>query len=135
MGRAENQAQKVKPAVTVGGEVLLREASRGEVRAISELANPIEGKSLQALAVNAEINEGIAERLAKARQRELEALTARRDRRGDKETRSSARRRSGGEIINGDSHACGFRWQGQTQNTVSRSVSTFPSIYSMTCGS
>ena len=58
---------------TVIAEALLQQASRGDVRAISELANRVEGKSVQAIDLNTGGGEGIAERLERARKRRLQA--------------------------------------------------------------
>lgn len=60
---------------TVIAEALLHEASKGDVRAISELANRIEGKPLQALDVSGEGLGGLAERLQRARQRVIEGMS------------------------------------------------------------
>jgi hypothetical protein len=60
---------------TVIAEALLQQASRGDVRAISELANRVEGKSVQAIDLNTGGGEGIAERLERARKRKLEGMT------------------------------------------------------------
>jgi L-rhamnose isomerase len=56
-----------KPWAAVIAEALLRKARRGDVRAISELANRIEGKPHQSLDVYGNI--GLAERIAEARKR------------------------------------------------------------------
>ena len=56
---------------TVIAQALLQEASKGDVRAISELANRIDCKPHQPLAVNLDAAEGLAERMAKARKRPL----------------------------------------------------------------
>jgi hypothetical protein len=58
---------------TVIAEALLHEARKGDVRAISELANRIEGKPVQAIDLNTGGGEGIAERLERARKRRLQA--------------------------------------------------------------
>ncbi|PSH04628.1 MAG: hypothetical protein CXZ00_07405 [Acidobacteria bacterium] len=58
-----------KPWAEVIAEALLRKASNGDVRAIAELANRIEGKPHQSLAVDVERNLGLAERLERARKR------------------------------------------------------------------
>ena len=47
-------------------EALLRKARKGDVRAIAELANRIEGKPHQSLAVDMNANIGIEERIAAA---------------------------------------------------------------------
>ena len=60
---------------TVIAEALLQQASRGDVRAVSELANRVEGKPIQALNVNSEIGDGLAERLERARNRTLENMS------------------------------------------------------------
>ena len=60
---------------TVIAEALLHEARKGDVRAISELANRIEGKPVQAIDLNSEGWESIGERLERARRRRLEAMT------------------------------------------------------------
>ena len=52
------------------------EASKGDVRAISELANRIEGKPHQVLAVDVDAGTGLAEVIAKARKRVLQGMTA-----------------------------------------------------------
>jgi len=54
----------------------LDEASKGDVRAISELANRIEGKPHQVLAVDVGAGTGLAEVIAKARKRVLQGMTA-----------------------------------------------------------
>jgi hypothetical protein len=56
-------------------EALVLQASKGDVKAISELANRIEGKPLQALNVSNESYEGLAERLERARKRILDGMT------------------------------------------------------------
>jgi hypothetical protein len=56
-------------------EALLHQARKGDVRAISELANRIEGKPLQALDVSGEGVSGLAERLQRARQRVIEGMS------------------------------------------------------------
>jgi hypothetical protein len=53
---------------TVIAEALLQQASRGDVRAISELANRVEGRSVQGIDLNSGGSESLAER-SQARQR------------------------------------------------------------------
>ena len=60
---------------TVIAEALLQQASKGDVRAISELTNRIEGKPVQALNVSSDAMDGLAERLQRARRRVLEGMT------------------------------------------------------------
>jgi len=50
-------------------EALLRQAAKGDVRAIAELANRIEGKPVQAMAVEGGQLDGLAEIIAEARAR------------------------------------------------------------------
>jgi hypothetical protein len=50
-------------------EALVKRASKGDVRAIAELGNRIEGRPVQAVELNANLNASIAERLEAARQR------------------------------------------------------------------
>ena len=50
-------------------EALLKQAAKGDVRAITELANRIEGKPLQAMAVAEGGLDGLAEAIQKARKR------------------------------------------------------------------
>lgn len=54
---------------TVIAEALLVKARKGDVRAISELANRMEGRAAQAVAVDLDATDGLAEALAKARKR------------------------------------------------------------------
>ena len=65
-----------KSWATVIAEALLNQARRGDVRAIAELANRIEGRPLQqvALGVDADL-ETLAERLEQARKRVLGDMT------------------------------------------------------------
>lgn len=58
-----------KPWAEVIAEALLRKARKGDVRAIAELANRIEGKPHQAVEVDLNGTLGLAERLAAARKR------------------------------------------------------------------
>ena len=57
---------------TVIAEALLVQASKGDVKAISELANRVEGKPLQALSLNTDTYDSLAERLERARKRVLD---------------------------------------------------------------
>ncbi|MGB8888853.1 MAG: DUF5681 domain-containing protein [Candidatus Korobacteraceae bacterium] len=50
-------------------EALLKRASKGDVRAITELGNRVEGRPVQALQVDADLNESLPERLEAARKR------------------------------------------------------------------
>jgi Family of unknown function (DUF5681) len=50
-------------------EALLKKARSGDVRAFSVLANRIEGKPHQSIAVDVNANLGLAERIAQARKR------------------------------------------------------------------
>jgi predicted deacetylase len=50
-------------------EALVRQAAKGDVRAITELADRIEGKPLQAMAVAEGGLDGLAEAIQKARKR------------------------------------------------------------------
>jgi len=50
-------------------EALIKQAAKGDVRAITELANRIEGKPVQAVAAEAGGLEGLAEIIAEARAR------------------------------------------------------------------
>jgi len=50
-------------------DALLRKARRGDVRAIAELANRVEGKPCQSLAVDVNANFSLAEQIATARKR------------------------------------------------------------------
>ena len=59
---------------SVIAEALLVQASKGDVRAISELANRVEGKPLQALSVSTD-SDSLAERLERARKRVLDRMT------------------------------------------------------------
>ncbi len=52
-------------------KALLQEASKGDVRAISELANRIEGKPLHALSVGYEATEGMSREEADQRIQEI----------------------------------------------------------------
>jgi hypothetical protein len=61
---------------TVIAQALLRRASKGDVRAIAELANRIEGKPAQAVAVDVKAGEGLAAALERARKRVLQGMTA-----------------------------------------------------------
>jgi hypothetical protein len=67
----EQEAPKAKGQTwaSVIAEALLVKARKGDVRAISELANRIEGRLAQAVAVDLEAAEGLAEAIAKARKR------------------------------------------------------------------
>jgi len=56
-------------------QALLEQASRGDVRAISELTNRLEGKPLQAVNVNGDPLHGLSERLERIRKRQLDALS------------------------------------------------------------
>ena len=67
---------KGQTRATVIAQALLRRASKGDVRAIAELSNRIEGKPAQAIAVDLDAGEGLAERIAKARKRVTEGMTA-----------------------------------------------------------
>jgi hypothetical protein len=60
---------KGKTWAAVIAEALLRKARKGDVRAIAELANRIEGKPLQALELGVNMDAAIAERLQAARKR------------------------------------------------------------------
>lgn len=55
--------------VVVIAEALLQKARKGDVRAFAELANRMEGKPRQSLAVAVNANIGLAERIAAARKR------------------------------------------------------------------
>ena len=50
-------------------EALLTKACKGDVRAIAELANRVEGRPFQAVGVDVEAGEDLAEALARARKR------------------------------------------------------------------
>ncbi|MHB1674257.1 MAG: DUF5681 domain-containing protein [Acidobacteriaceae bacterium] len=64
---APNDGGKLWAAVIA--EALLRKAREGDVRAIAELANRVEGKPHQSLAVDVNANLSLAERIAAARKR------------------------------------------------------------------
>jgi hypothetical protein len=51
---------------------LVRRASKGDVRAIAELGNRVEGKPVQAVELDANITSGLAERLEAARKSVVE---------------------------------------------------------------
>jgi hypothetical protein len=57
-------------------EALLKKARKGDVRAIAELANRIEGKSRQTLDLELDVCTGLADRLAAARKRVAENMVA-----------------------------------------------------------
>jgi hypothetical protein len=56
-------------------QALLVKACKGDVTAIRELANRVEGKTLQAVGLKVDEDSNLAERLAAARQRVLERMT------------------------------------------------------------
>jgi hypothetical protein len=56
-------------------EALVKRASKGDVRAIAELGNRIEGRPVQAVELDADVNAEIVERLEAARRRTLEMMT------------------------------------------------------------
>ena len=58
-----------KTWAVVIAEALLRKARKGDARAIAELANRVEGKPHQSLAVDVDANLGLAERIAAGRKR------------------------------------------------------------------
>src|SRR5271166_3074377 len=61
-GKGETWAARIARA-------LVLKASKGDVRAISELANRLEGKPPQAIEVDADFHSNLAERIAAARKR------------------------------------------------------------------
>ena len=60
---------------TLIAEALLQQASRGDVRAISELVNRVEGKPVQGIDLNSRGWESLAERLERARKCTIENMT------------------------------------------------------------
>ena len=56
-------------------KALLTRAAKGDIRAIAELANRVEGKPFQALAVDVGANEDLAEAIARGRKRVLERMS------------------------------------------------------------
>ena len=58
-----------KTRAVIIAEALLKQAAKGDVRAITELANRIEGKPVQPIAAEAGGLEGLAEIIAEARAR------------------------------------------------------------------
>jgi hypothetical protein len=58
-----------KTWAAVIAEALLKKARQGDVRAITELANRIEGKARQTVDLELDVYTGLAERLAAARKR------------------------------------------------------------------
>jgi len=53
----------------------VKRASKGDVRAIAELGNRVEGRPVQALELDANMNASIAERLEAARRRVLAGMS------------------------------------------------------------
>jgi hypothetical protein len=56
-------------------DAMIRRAAKGDVRAFVELANRLEGKPVQAVNVNRDALEGLAEELAAARKRAEEPMS------------------------------------------------------------
>ena len=56
-------------------EALVRRASKGDVRAIAELGNRIEGRPVQAVELDAHLNASIAERVEAGRKRVLASMS------------------------------------------------------------
>ena len=54
---------------------LVKRASKGDVRAISELGNRVEGRPAQAVELNADLSSSIVERLQAGRKRVLAGMT------------------------------------------------------------
>lgn len=57
-------------------EALVRRAATGDVQAIAEVTNRLEGRPAQAIDLNTGGWEGLAERLEKARKRKHESIAA-----------------------------------------------------------